>query len=86
MAYNLHSDTDPTAKANKAPDGEANWKPGTESDGRLELMSLLTGERGNGTLQKTTYAWFDGIKYTFNWDVELADYISTSAMDAEPIA
>ena len=80
VVWHLHSDTDPTALRNQAPDGEYGWKSGNETDSRLEVMSLLANtDNGSNKLVKTTYVWFDGVKYTINWDLELSP---TPAMTA----
>ena len=47
----------------------------------LEVMSLLTTTYGDGTLTKTTHVWFDGIKYTINWDMELGQQPMTKSLD-----
>jgi len=82
ITYHVHTTTD--GRATTAPDGESHWRAGEEHDGRLELMSLLTNTYGDGTLNKTTHVWFDGIKYTINWNMTLNQQpMDVAALDIE---
>ena len=82
ITYHVHTTTD--GRATTAPDGESHWRADKETDGRLELMSLLTNTYGDGTLNKTTHVWFDGIKYTINWNMTLNPQpMDVAALDIE---